>query len=110
MIIEIRKLKFNIKISKMDTCIASIDAISDSKGMTPQTCRAARSLVGISQAELAQSAGVTPLTVRKYEAGKTVPSLKTWRAMKTVLERAGVVFIDEGDGMGPGVRLREGKG
>jgi DNA-binding XRE family transcriptional regulator len=77
-----------------------------SKEMTPETCRAARALVGISQADLADLAGVTTLTVRNYEAGKTGPSLKTWRAMKTALEK-NVRFIDGDETEGPGVRLRK---
>ena len=77
------------------------------KGMTPETCRAARALIGLSQAELADLANIIPLTVRSYEQGKTEPSHKTWRSMKTVLERKGVEFIDEGDGKGPGLRLRK---
>jgi hypothetical protein len=36
------------------------------------------------------------------------PNLKTWRAMKLVLERQGVRCIDEDDTDGPGVRLRKG--
>lgn len=74
--------------------------------MTPATCRAARALIGLSQAGFAGRVGVTPLSIRNYEAGKSDPAHSTWQRMKTVLERAGVVFIDEGDGMGPGARLR----
>jgi transcriptional regulator with XRE-family HTH domain len=62
---------------------------------------------GYSQAELAELAGIIPLTVRSYEQGKTEPSHKTWRSMRATLERKGVEFIDEGDGKGPGVRLRK---
>lgn len=93
----------------MDTALAVTDVTVDKIGMTPQTCRAARSLVGISQTELAERAGVTPLTVRNYENGKTDPSLKTWRTMRIVLERAGIMFIDEDDTMGPGVRLHKSR-
>jgi hypothetical protein len=44
------------------------------------------------------------VTVRNYEAENTGSSLKTWREMKAELERAGVAFIDGGDGMGSGAR------
>jgi DNA-binding XRE family transcriptional regulator len=77
--------------------------------MTPQTCRAARALLGLSQAELAKLAGVTPLTVRNYEAEKTEPSFKTWRTMKTAMERRGVMFLDADDAAGDGVRWRKPK-
>jgi DNA-binding XRE family transcriptional regulator len=93
----------------MDIMLDSRDVRIDKAGMTPQTCRAGRSLLGLSQAELGELAGVTPLTVRNYEGEKSEPSYKTWRAMKSVLERRGVEFIDEGDGKGPGVRLRKAK-
>lgn len=80
---------------------------NDKKGMTPLLCRTARTLVGLSQAELAELAGVTTLTVRNYEGEKTEPSYKTWRAIRTALEKAGVLFLDEDDKAGPGVRLRK---
>jgi transcriptional regulator with XRE-family HTH domain len=66
--------------------------------MTPRTCRAARTLLDLSQAELAERAGVSPLTLRNYENGKTEPAHKTWLAIKRALEQAGVQFIDENGG------------
>jgi DNA-binding XRE family transcriptional regulator len=91
----------------MDIALDSIDACVDKAGMTPLLCRTARTLVSLSQAELAERAGVTPLTVRNYEGEKTEPSYKTWRAIKAALEKAGIIFIEEDDKTGPGVRLRK---
>jgi transcriptional regulator with XRE-family HTH domain len=85
-----------------------MDVTPEKVGMTPETCRAARALLGISQAELAEHAGITMLTVRNYELAKSEPSHKTWRSMKAALERRGVRFIDADEGgEGPGVRLRK---
>ena len=78
--------------------------------MTPQTCKAARGLIGLSQDELGERAGVTPLTVRKYERGKTGLAHRTWRAIRSALEKGGVVFLDEDDYGGPGVRMKKARG
>jgi len=77
--------------------------------MTPETCRAARSLLNLSQTELAARAKVSVVTLRNYEKGTTeAPSHKTWLAIKRALEQAGVQFIDENGG-GPGLRLRKAR-
>jgi transcriptional regulator with XRE-family HTH domain len=83
------------------------DAALKKEGMTPRTARAARVLLGLSQAEVADLAGVTMLTVSNYELEKGEPAHKTWRSIKGALERAGARFIDEDDYDGPGVRLRK---
>ena len=71
--------------------------------------RAARGLCGISQADLAKSAGVSSMTVKRAEgSGSPYPSDKAIQAMKKALETAGVQFIDE-NGEGAGVRLRKSK-
>jgi transcriptional regulator with XRE-family HTH domain len=82
--------------------------------MTPETCRAARNLLGLSQAELAARAKVSVVTLRNYENGTTeAPSHATWLRIKRALEQAGVQFIDEdgvSHGGGPGLRLKKPKG
>jgi len=69
--------------------------------MTPAQCRAARALVKMSQAKLAQRAIVPITAVRDFELDG-----KAWQAdinmIRAVLQRAGVEFI-EGE-----VRLRKG--
>lgn len=72
--------------------------------MTPEQCRAARGLVNWTQAELAVEARVGLSTVRNFEAGRSVPVVNNLAAIRAVLEAAGVVFKNNGDG--PGVHLR----
>lgn len=87
--------------------IVSGDTSDVHERMTPKTCRAARVLAEMEQIELAERAGVNVQTVRRYEASAHEPTLKTWRALKRVLETAGVMFIDDDENGGPGVRLRK---
>ena len=68
-------------------------------------CKLARVAVGMGVRELAAAADVAASTVARFEAGGELKP-RTVAAMKTVLEAAGVIFIDE-NGEGPGVRLRK---
>ena len=56
--------------------------------------------------DLAAASDVATSTVARFEAGAELKP-RTVQAMRTVLEAAGVIFIDE-NGEGPGVRLRKG--
>ena len=68
--------------------------------------RAARGLIGWSQAELADAAGLSRPTIERAET-KGV-SAQTVEAIQRALESAGILFVPE-NGEGPGVRLRKGK-
>jgi transcriptional regulator with XRE-family HTH domain len=72
--------------------------------------RAARSLVGWSQAELAEKSGVSLPTIKRVEvgAGPLEMRLDTVRKLQAALETAGVIFVAS-NGDGPGVRLAKGK-
>ncbi|HXB77010.1 MAG TPA: helix-turn-helix transcriptional regulator [Bradyrhizobium sp.] len=73
--------------------------------------RAARSLLGWSQTELAKRAGLSLPTVKRVERedgdGPNV-SEEARNKLRVTLEKAGVVFIAENGG-GAGVRLRKPK-
>lgn len=73
--------------------------------LEPAQIRAARGLLGISQSELAATAGVSLITVKRAEAGEATRE-GTGAAIRQALERKGVEFIEENGG-GAGVRLRK---
>jgi transcriptional regulator with XRE-family HTH domain len=66
--------------------------------------RAARALLGWTQAELAKAAGVSQASVQRAEATNGVPNIRApvLLAIETALARAGIEFVDNGIG----VRLR----
>ena len=74
----------------------------------PVQVRAARSLLGISQDELARLAAIGVVTLKRLEAAGTEirGSAQTIARIQQALERAGIIFIDQNDEAGPGVRLR----
>jgi len=77
--------------------------------IVPRQIRAARALVGLSQHELADRAGVGIATIRRIEAAidEITGSAQTLSRIQRALEAAGIVFIDQDEGSGPGVRLRK---
>ena len=74
--------------------------------MTPAQCRAARGLIRWTQPDLAKAAGVSDVTVRKFENDQASPQRASLDVIRRALEGAGVIFIEE-NGEGPGVRLRK---
>jgi transcriptional regulator with XRE-family HTH domain len=70
-------------------------------------CRAAREILGWSQMELADRAGLRILHVIRFEAGRTTSRNGADEAIVEALEAAGVIFEENGEGAG--VRLRKGK-
>lgn len=71
--------------------------------------KAARALVGMSQADLAAASGVSLPTIKRLESqeGEIGGRQTTAEALVKALEAAGVVFVPENGG-GAGVRLRKG--
>nr|WP_037403109.1 helix-turn-helix transcriptional regulator [Sinorhizobium fredii] len=65
-----------------------------------------RALVGWRQPDLAQAAGLSEMSVKNIERGVTDSRMSTMQAIRSALEAAGVILIDE-NGEGPGVRLRK---
>lgn len=73
--------------------------------ITAEQVRAARALLNLKQRDLADLSEVSVRTIAHFEAGERRPVPATLQALKRALEAAGVVFID-GNGEGPGVRLK----
>ena len=74
--------------------------------LTSGQCRAGRSLVGMSQLELARRAKLNPCTVVAFERDESQPLPATRRALLKTLTRAGLQFIVDERGRGIGVYLR----
>ena len=73
--------------------------------MTSAQCRAARALVEMDQAHLAEVAKVSRNVVVDFEKGRRMPIANNLAALRRTLEAAGVIFIDP-EGGGAGVRLK----
>jgi uncharacterized protein len=63
---------------------------------TPETCRAGRALLGLSQAELADRAGVARLTVADFERAARKPMAANLAAIRSALAAAGVDLLPGG--------------
>jgi transcriptional regulator with XRE-family HTH domain len=74
--------------------------------LTADQLRAARALLKWSRADLEKAAGVPAVTIRSFEDGAD-SKISTVSKLRAACERAGIAFIDAGDGMGVGVRFRE---
>lgn len=80
---------------------------SDTKKITSAQVRAGRALLGLTAAQLAETAQVGVATIRRFESQDAyAPTAANLSAIRTALEAAGVIFIDQ-NGEGPGVRLKK---
>jgi len=75
----------------------------------PMQIRAARGLLGFSQAELAKRASIGLATLQRLEASgaEIRGSAQTTARLQRALEAAGIIFIDQDGERGPGVRMRD---
>ncbi|WP_436249470.1 helix-turn-helix domain-containing protein [Mesorhizobium amorphae] len=78
--------------------------ISKFNPMSVEQCRGARAMLGWSQNQLAEAAGVSRATVVDFERGLRIPHRNNLTAIQQSLETAGIEFISENGG-GPGVRF-----
>lgn len=78
--------------------------------ITPAQIRAARSLLGWSQRDLAARCGLSQTALTNIERGAADPKVSTLQRIHQALEEAGVVFIAAGGGEGEGVRFSTGGG
>ena len=77
---------------------------------TTAQLRAGRSILGLSQPEVAKAAGVSTMTVKRAEGSASpTASADAMAAIAKALTKAGVIFQDE-NGEGPGVRLKKNRG
>jgi DNA-binding transcriptional regulator YiaG len=74
--------------------------------MTPAQCRAARSLLDITQPQLAAAACLGLSTVVDFERSRRAVSNAAIAALRATLESSGVEFTN---GEEPGVKLRKGR-
>lgn len=79
----------------------------DHSRVTGRQLAAARTLVGKTQSEIAQTSGISIPTLKRMEAsdGLVAGIPNNIKAVMAALEAAGVTFIAS-NGEGPGVRLR----
>jgi transcriptional regulator with XRE-family HTH domain len=73
--------------------------------ISPGQARAARALIGWTQARLIEATGIPKRTLARFELGESSPQRRTIAASRAALEAAGVEFIPENGG-GAGVRLK----
>lgn len=74
--------------------------------ITGKHVAAARALLGMSQAELAEATEVAPNTIMRFETGQNEPRALTLSTLQRVLEDRGIEFSNGGE---PGVKLRPSK-
>jgi len=74
--------------------------------ISPAQSRAARGLLNWSRDDLSERCGVAKRTLLRFETGEGDTRSATLAAVRSALEAAGVVFIEQ-NGDGPGVRLRK---
>lgn len=74
--------------------------------ITPAQSRAARALLGWSRARVATESGLDASAIEDFESGDAAKPLDAPDGLIAALEQAGVAFLADGDGGGPGVRFK----
>jgi transcriptional regulator with XRE-family HTH domain len=79
--------------------------------LEPKQIRAARALLGWRQGDLSEAAGVGIATIQRIEKSDHAERghVSTLKRIESALENAGIVFIDEDDAGGIGLRLAKKK-
>lgn len=70
--------------------------------LVPEHVIAARSMLRMTQTQLAEAAGITEVALSKFENGHTQPHQSTLDALRSALEDRGIIFINGGK---PGVQF-----
>jgi transcriptional regulator with XRE-family HTH domain len=91
-----------------NTLYSSLEIDTPSTGMntviTGAQIRMARAALKLGVRELAEVAGVAPMTISRLENGQSGGHGDTLAKIQKALENSGILFIAE-NGAGPGVRL-----
>jgi predicted transcriptional regulator len=74
--------------------------------ITAAQCRAARALLGMTQAELSAMSGVAVTVIARFEGESTTPRAASFRPLIAAFSKAGIIFLDA-DGVS-GVMLFSG--
>lgn len=86
--------------------ISTLSRVKNKMKISGRQVTAARDLLGITQAELAQAAGLSMDTIFSFEAGQTNPYPRSLEKIVGALELRGIEFTN---GTGTGVRLDHAK-
>lgn len=79
--------------------------------MTPEQVKMARVALGLGVRELGELAGVSFVSISRYETGKSGLQLSSAEAIRKALEAKGIQFLANGDvAEGVGVALRQSYG
>lgn len=73
----------------------------------PEQCKAARALIGWSRRHLAEASQVSERTLIDFERSARTPHRRTLVDLRRALVEAGIIFIDQNEDTGPGVRLKD---
>lgn len=74
--------------------------------VTSAQVRAARAILGWTQAKLAKRAGLSPRTTATFEAGKTLTHSDTNDQIRNCLEAEGISFITDAGNVGVSMTYR----
>lgn len=74
--------------------------------ITPAQCRASRALLGISQKQLAEAAGLSLRTLQGFEAGERALHSLALGAIDRILEAEGIILITETGWTGVKLRVQ----
>jgi transcriptional regulator with XRE-family HTH domain len=77
--------------------------------ITPRQCKAARALLGWTQAELAEKAELTLDTVSRFEQSKSDTRGQAMIKMEAAVRQAGIKLLSPEDGEGEGLRFASTK-
>lgn len=80
------------------------------KSITAAQCRGARGMLGWSQKELAERAGISARALFNFENGNTTPYPKTMTDLLACFEAAGVEFIETDGRIGATIRVEPAGG